>query len=483
MLCALMSAAGAFVVLVRARTNWDQDIWWHLAAGRWIAEHGQVPATDSFSQYGAGRPWVDYTWLFDVIVYTAYQVLGLRGIVLLSAGFGVMITATLYVLVRGIGAPPVRGLTLTVLAFYAMMPLTTPRPWLFSILFFGIELHIIAVVSGGRRKRTPRLLWVLPVVFVLWANTHILFVIGLAVLGAAAADAFWYAATTPAARSDADGPTVPFLSWLCIAIACAVATLVTPYHVHVYLVAFEYGANSPIWTLVGELLAPAFRTSPDWVALAIVLTAAGCIGWQARGRPVRVFWLLLFVFAAWVGFRSRRDTWVMVTIGTCIIAGADRRAIQHRDDVTQFPAWPAAIAVVPIAAVIFLVSAPRMSEERLMTNVARTYPAAAAAFIEKQGFAGPLYNHFDWGGYLIWRLPQLRVAIDGRMNVHGQDRIVRNTDTWLGKPSWRADSELAAAKIVIGPRDLPLASLLRLDDRFKLVYADPDGPAVVFVAR
>src|SRR6187200_1203291 len=53
--CAICLGAGAFVVAARSRTNWDQDIWWHLRTGQWIAEHGQVPVTDPFSQYGQGK--------------------------------------------------------------------------------------------------------------------------------------------------------------------------------------------------------------------------------------------------------------------------------------------------------------------------------------------------------------------------------------------------------------------------------------------
>ena len=33
----------------------DPDIWWHLRTGQWIVDHGQVPATDPFSAYGAGK--------------------------------------------------------------------------------------------------------------------------------------------------------------------------------------------------------------------------------------------------------------------------------------------------------------------------------------------------------------------------------------------------------------------------------------------
>src|SRR5438874_10147598 len=59
-------AAPAYVLM---RPVVDEDIWWHLATGRWIVEHRALPQTDPFSAYGQGRPYVAYSSLFDVVVY------------------------------------------------------------------------------------------------------------------------------------------------------------------------------------------------------------------------------------------------------------------------------------------------------------------------------------------------------------------------------------------------------------------------------
>jgi hypothetical protein len=71
--------------------------------------------------------------------------------------------------------------------------------------------------------------------------------------------------------------------------------------------------------------------------------------------------------------------------------------------------------------------------------------------------------------------------MDGRSNIHGDDRIGRSIATWFGARSWASDPELAAAKLVIAPINVALTSLLRLDSRFELVYED--DVAAVFVAR
>jgi hypothetical protein len=104
----------------------------------------------------------------------------------------------------------------------------------------------------------------------------------------------------------------------------------------------------------------------------------------------------------------------------------------------------------------------------------------AVAFVKQNRFPGPLYNNFDWGGYLIWSLPELPVSIDGRGNVHGDLRIIRSIRTWAGYPGWDLDLELANARLVIAELGRPLTSHLRRDARFKLVYED--DTAAVFVS-
>src|SRR5512147_1796905 len=59
----------------------DPDIWWHLRTGEWIVRAGWVPATDPFSSFGYQKPWIAYSWLFELIVYGVHLVFGLQGIV------------------------------------------------------------------------------------------------------------------------------------------------------------------------------------------------------------------------------------------------------------------------------------------------------------------------------------------------------------------------------------------------------------------
>ena len=58
----------------------DLDIWWHLKTGDWIVQHMAVPHTGLFSWTAANRPWVAYSWGYEVLMSRAYAWFGLIGV-------------------------------------------------------------------------------------------------------------------------------------------------------------------------------------------------------------------------------------------------------------------------------------------------------------------------------------------------------------------------------------------------------------------
>src|SRR5207248_7079233 len=77
-----------------------------------------------------------------------------------------------------------RAALLTGLAVLALAMLFNERPWLFTVLFCTLTLDAVLDLREGR---VGPLVWVLPVVYALWASLHIQFVYGLFLLGLACA--------------------------------------------------------------------------------------------------------------------------------------------------------------------------------------------------------------------------------------------------------------------------------------------------------
>ena len=99
-------------------------------------------------------------------------------------------------------------------------------------------------------------------------------------------------------------------------------------------------------------------------------------------------------------------------------------------------------------------------------EVAQHFPEGAARFVEQKGYSGPIWNNYDWGGYLIWRLPQYKAAIDGRANLHGDARIRRSLKTQDAFPGWERDPDLMNARVIFVPSDCALTKALEKDKRW-----------------
>jgi hypothetical protein len=449
----------------------DPDIWWHFRTGQWIFSHGQVPVTDPFSTYGMGKPWVAYSWLFEILVYALFTKLGLMGILVFTVSMSFLIALVLHGALRQARLPFIVEVFPMAAALGAMSSLLSPRPWLFSILFFTVELFILFHV-----RRTGKIapLVALPPLFVLWANLHIQFIYGLAVLGLFLMEVLL--SQLPSLKGDkAVSAPSPLGRLSFLLLACLLATLITPYHFRLYTPILEYVGQTGAFQVVMELLPLSVRSLTDWLVIGLTIVAAFVLGWQRAWLPFPTLLLLMGTFLA---FRARRDVWVLALAAVFIIS--EFGGFVRSEPSFSFTKVRIICVIVVLTVAIYLIGLRRQISEQQLESVAeRRFPVAAVKFINEKNFPGPLYNHFNWGGYLIWALPRLLVSMDGRTNLHGDQRIEQSFNTWSGLRGWESDPELMKARLIIGDVKYALISLMRTDSRFKLVYED--GVAAVFV--
>lgn len=449
----------------------DPDLWWHLRTAQWILEHGYVPMVDSFSVYGMGKPWVAYSWLFEIILYGIHSTFGLVGIVIFTVAMSLLIALVMHGLIRRARLPSVIEITLMAAALASIKPVISPRSWLFSILFFAIELSVLLKV---RRSGKTILLWILPLLFALWANFHIQFIYGLAVLGLFLAEGIFNRFYN--SETQAEEPTgIALWPLFGVATACFIAIFITPYHYHIFRPILEISTQNGVFSNVMELQALSFRSPADWLVLGLTLLTVFVLGWE---RKWQILPLLLFFMAVVLGFRARRDAWVIVVAALALIG--ELWKIRTSDELFSFTkARIVGIAVAVLILTHLIGDYREINNNHLEQVVQKRFPAKAADFILSNRLPGPLFNSYDWGGYLIWRLPDLPVVIDNRSNVHGDQRIARLLSTWSGHKGWDTDPELLSSRLVVSESWRPLMSLLRSDERFKLVYED--STAAVFV--
>jgi hypothetical protein len=458
--------AGPALMCVRAACVADPDIWWHMRVGQWILQHHPVPRFELYSGPLMGRPWLAYSWLFEVLVTKLLFRFGLVGIVAYSSAMILAITAAVHHMVRRLQGDFSVTILLTFVSLFSLVPLYTPRPWHFSILFFVLELDILMHVR--RTGRLRELAW-LPLIFALWANIHIEYIYGLFVLGLALIESI------VARRSASSDTRIPALWMGGALLASLLATLANPFGWHIYSIVYNLVTQGGGLRQVSEMQAIPFRNLANYCVLFLTLASAGALAWTRR---FRLFESGLFLFAVVLSFRSQRDVWLMAAVAATILAST---VTARNGNSTFLPRLGGTLATIAAALIILAgFRVLKVNNTVLNEQVANNLPVHAVEAIQAHGYAGPLYNDFNWGGYLIWAL-RMPVSIDGRTNLYGNERMDRSIATWNAEPDWASDPELKSAGLVIGPVKAPLTQMLRMDSHYKLVYEDK--VATVFVAH
>ena len=446
----------------------DPDIGWHLRAAQWIVQHHAFPHADPFSRAVAGSPWQAYSWLFELILLRLYTWFGLAGFVVFTAAMLTLIAAALWHMLSRLHADFSQRILLAAVVLICLSRMGTPRPWLFTILFFIVEMDIL--MQSRREGRSRELLW-LPPLFAVWANVHIQFIDGLLVLALAAAEPLlkrWWKSDTRCAPARA--------LWITFG-ACIAATFLNPYGPAIYKVAWQLGSQPGVLNLLQEMSALSFRSTPDYLLLFLAMTAAGVL-FRYRGLPP--FETLLLAMAAVLSFRSRRDLWIMaIAAGAILAAGIPSRAENQEREKT--PSWAPLLSATTVLAVLAIAAAVfHDTNAHLRSLMAKELPVEAVQIVKQRHYDGPLFNNYDWGGYLIWTLGE-PVTIDGRAALYGDSLMNRSVETWSGKTDWASDPSLQSAGVVIAPDSAALTQLLRTDPHFQLAWEDK--VAAVFIAR
>jgi len=471
----------ALVVLLTGSTHleplvsaiYDPDLWWHLRDGDAIVAQHSVPHQGVFSQY-VSHPWAAYSWGFEVIVSRFYHWFGLVGLVGLRSGLEVAITLFLFVILLRRSGSFWQAWALTAVGMWAMHHCLGLQPMLNSILMFAIE---IGLIFEARRQKKITLLFLLPILFLIWANLHIHFFYGLFVLGLLAGVDTLCAILPKGWTAALDHEQqLPVSGLLAVAALSALATILGPYSWRLYLVVLSYLRSSAPYSIILELQALDFRSIEHFIVLLIVVAAFFRLGWQRSRDP---FKMVLLVACTLLAFRMTRDSW-FVCIPALVIISDRKPATADGAFIFRGRAWMYGVATALGTVLVFLLVAwdSKVSNDSLTRAMARFFPVQACDFISASSLPGPLYNNLNWGGYIIWRLPQYPVAIDGRTDLYGDEVLGRFHRIEQGSPEWWGDPDLQSARLILFDRHYQLAGLLYNDRRFHVVYEDPK--AVVF---
>lgn len=456
----------------------DPDLWWHLKVGDWILDHHAVPHTGILSRTAANRPWVAYSWGYEVLLSRAYAWFGLIGIGVYGTLLTMMVAGAIYWMLRRLSGQFWIACTGTAMVCSAFLFNGMPRPFFFSIALFAVTLTLLIEAN---RTGNVRLLYWLPWIFLLWANLHIQFIYGLFVLGLFIGVNLLQriAQFLRIAPDFVQSSSLPPATVALVGIACVAGTLAGPYFYHPYQVVLEYSKAKFTYSVIQELQPLTFRGASNFVQL--FTTAAGffAVGWK---KKLDLFKLTLLIAATVIAYRTMRDAWFICLPAAACIADALMSGQNAKSRESYFAeSWREKLAVAGVTTVMLALVANGLgfNQRELDRAISSQYPVNAINFLRRNPPPGPLYNALTWGGFLMWYMPQYPVAIDGRNDLYGDDLDKIFFDSQNGEKSYQTDPYLDEAGVVLLNSDLPLAKLLSVDPRFDLIYHDQVATAYV----
>lgn len=478
-----LTCVALFVLLLLALPLTDPDYFWHLKAGEYIVTQRALPAGDIFSQTHTGQAWVLHEWLFEALLFSAFASGGPFGVSLLTALFVMATLVVSFTLARRLGGSPALAFALVVWGGTVFAGGWAPRPQLVTYLLFSVYLSILAHYKycGARRA-----LFALPLLMAVWVNAHGGYVIGIALVFLFTG-AEWLGYQFNAARAPAHKERLLALSL--VAALTLLASLANPAFARHWLYPIQVlgmEANQSIQ----EWQSPDFHTLGP--AVYLLLCACFMLSYLYAKRKADLTELLVPGFFLLTGFVSRRHVPLAVLTVVPFIALACRRggtaalvALWQGSRIGRSHARSSARGkqlsprtegvlnwVLLLSIVLVLLACQPWFKANAVKRAAHL-PAAAADYVIAHNIVGKMFNGYDDGGYLIYRLgPQRKIFIDGRVDVYGDAFFKDYKAIYFGRSDWKQQFDRFAIDFAILEKDAPIRQLLLAEGRFTEAYRD-----------
>jgi hypothetical protein len=480
LLLAILFAA-IFTMAVRVPT--DTDTWWHLRSGEYIIRTQTIPRHDVFSHTVAGKPWIDHGWLAQIAIYLLYAVFGYAGLGLALAA--VVTLAFVFVFLQSEENLYLRAF-ITVLAAITSAVVWIARPQIVSFLLTAAFSYILYLY----KQRGRNYLFLVPLLTVLWVNVHGAFITGFILLGCYVSGEVLN--NLLGHKDDRVLSYGEIASLIKVSLVALVVLVINPNTYQMYLYPFKTVGIGALRDYIQEWASPdfhQFHLHPFiWMVLLIltsvglsrrridftdlVLTSFFCYMSLWAGRNIALFALVTAPVLMRYGSEAMKTLWEVVRaygVEQGILGQLGRKQIAHGPWLTGLN-WLILILVLSLCAI--KVYHPLRPEVNLAAQE-EYLPVEAVQFIRANNLSGPMFNSYNWGGYLIWHLyPDYPVFIDGRTDLYEDEFIRQYVKVTLARPGWLEVLDRYGVNFILIENDSILAAFLAEGDEWQCIYTD-----------
>jgi hypothetical protein len=506
------------VFTMALRFSIGADTYWHLRVGDWILSEGTLPTADPFSLTRLGADWIYPGWLAQIALFAVYQVLGFPGLNLLTAL--VVSTSFGFVWMAMEGKALLRAFVL-LLAATASAVYWSARPHIFTLLFSAVTLWALARF----RRDGSRIIWLIPVITVIWANVHGGFIIPILLIVLEIAALLFELllprlriaigrygskveegvdtgrAATPSNESEhveslgAEGSStvgrqksalgrLKTLSG--VGLASVAAVLINPFGIEMLAYPLRTVSIGVLQDYIQEWQSPNFHQLEvqPFLWLLLLVLASMAIS-KKRATPIELIHVGVF---AYLGFLAARNVPLFTLVAAPVLSRhldailaqwLPSRSVDQ--ELSPRLTRPLNVILLVLLALVALIKGTQPLSHQFNEQVIKeSMPTEAVDYIQTSQPEGPLLNSYNWGGYVLWRLhPEYLSFVDGRTDLFDDAILEEYLDIWRGTEGWQASLNKWGIKTVLIETDAPLAREL-LRDGWNIAHKDDQ--ASVFTA-
>ena len=388
------------------------DLGRHLKNGEIFFQRHQPISTNFYSFTEPDYPTINHHWLTGVIFFLVHQAAGFEG---LSAFYTLIFLCTFYFFFDA--ARKMSNFYYALFFSMVSVPLILSRreirPEGLTCLFIGFYFWLL--YKFKRKEVGYGLLWLIPLCQILWVNSHILFILGILVVWMFVVDA-WV--------NETDGKTR--WRYLFLGIVTVLVCFLNPFGLNGVLTPLtifkEYGymiaENQSVFFMHKRFpqnslyLQFEIRFVVCLVSLILVCLQSG-----VRKNFLNMMMFICFGVLAWKATRSIQMfglTFIPLTAGNVYLF-LERYALKFKPTINKFFLF--------FSVFIFLSGGTfeKLTSLRNPQKLLGLAPQvnASAEFFQRNKIAGPIFNNYDIGGYLIYHLfPSERVFVDNRPEAY-----------------------------------------------------------------
>ena len=442
--------------------NWP-DTGWHIFVGDYMRENRQFPVSNFVSHTAPYVPWLNISWVFDLILSYLHHFTGPESLIFFSNAIVALTIMIVFENVYKRGVSVEVAFIATFLCGFIMINYSAARPHIISFFFLAIFHRLL---HESREKGTGKLIIVLPLLTAIWANFHGGFLAGFILIGAYGLEAVCKLELKRIKHLFFTG-VLNFGAIFCTplgldmpdAMTKAYGSIITPQILEWQPISFTQNMSSMLF-----------------IALFFLVSNLQYKEIPLADKILTIAWIFL-------AMDSRRHLPIMGMIAAPYIAISIQRFQKERNEELEQSIHSAKQKLINLSigavlcSVLIIFSYSILSKEKLMNKKPfhreeSTKPVVD--FILENYPDHTTYNPYGMGGEMIYYSDgALKVFVDGRAGTAYTEEILKAfLDISFGAPNWYELLEEYDINLVTTNTDASLITRLELTKEWKEVYKD-----------